>query len=144
MNAEALLVIGIATVVLSLPLLLIGWLVARFYHRRHPNTEATRRITKAGALLFGSMTAFWVAGLIWAIGHPSGWVGALLSAGGIQAFVFVTGIPFILAGVFLEARGVKFLSKASTIVPNSAPHGDGREASRNHQPSSTSVRGRER
>jgi hypothetical protein len=110
MNAEALLVIGIATIVLSLPLLLIGWLVARFYHRRHPNTGATRRITKAGALLFGSMTVTWVAGLIWAIGHPSGWVNALLNTGGIYGYVFVTGIPFLIAGVVLEARGVRFVS----------------------------------
>ena len=109
MDAEALLVIGITTFVLSLPLTFIGWLVARFYHRKHPGT-ATRRVTKAGALFYGSMTACWVAGLVWAVGHPSGWVSTLLSAGGIQVFLFVTGIPFFVAGMLLEARGVKFLS----------------------------------
>ncbi len=111
MDPEALLVVCLVAVVLGLPLFGIGWLAARWYHRKNPESNATtRHITRGGALLFGSMVVTWVLGLIWAAVHPAGVLSRLLTYGGIEVYVVVLGAPFIAVGVYFESRGSKFVS----------------------------------
>jgi hypothetical protein len=100
--AEALLAIGVLVVVLGLPLFGIGWLIARWLHRRSPDTRKIR-VTTPGLLFYGSMVLCWVAGLIWAAGHPDSSLRKLLDTGGIAVYVFAMGIPFVF-GTALEER----------------------------------------
>lgn len=102
--AEALFVIGVLVLVIGLPLFGIGWLIARWLHRRNPKLRKVR-ITTPGLIFYGSMVLCWVAGLIWAAGHPNGSLRKLLDTGGIAIYVFVMGIPFVFLGAWLEYRG---------------------------------------
>ena len=74
---------------------------------------------------------------------PGSWVYQLAPEGGANAAVIVFGFSSLLTW-FVLLFATCFVALGRTMRPNSAPQGDGRQASHLGQPSSAPAPGRER
>ena len=107
MYVEAFIVIGGAAAALGLFLGFFGWLYARRYRRKYPDTPGNWKATPIGLLWTASFVIILIGGLGWGVLRPALWPGIFLT-------ICLLMVALVLVAMVLESRGHSLFSRHGT------------------------------
>jgi len=114
MNLEAVIVIGLFTLILGVVL----YVPARYFIRRKLRKNpryAKQRVTKVGLFVFGIMVVILMCGFSLQYLAPESWLGQLVTtAKGRLAYGLLVVAVFWSVEIFLSRKGIKIIEKEKT------------------------------